>query len=876
MAAVGAFIVGIGAYSQDVVGRLGQLRYAVNDANDVEQYLRTCWKPAELNLVRIKEEEATAAALEAGLTSLAKQGPYELCWIFMSGHGWVDNSSAGLIVQPNGGGAGLPLFDVARLDSLLGSIVADRTILVLDCCFAEGLVRRMTFFGALGESVARLYVASSREQQRTWEDDGVERGVFTAHLIDLLNTGDAASFGGRKDHLDVDAELFPALCEQVPLYVYEHKSGAHQEPVKGGIARAPVTLPVANTAQRVQGRTILGTVVRRLRQAAIGIAAMGVALLLLAYTLLYYVEPGATGTLLVRHGVRSLEPLLRFLPSDRVDTGIAVGNLSNNAAAAAPLQAGYTSGVWTHVTDYRTWFTAVLAGLDAGAAAHYATLAGDLPPALGPSPSPLDVERAAWMALSAGEPASLDAILALVPGGDRRGRELVQLDVNRMDFEVLDLSMANMESYAAALSYSATLDPIEAFPAFLGFAKAAQEWLIHNTDAQRGRGARDGVVNSVAEVLGVISIARIDRGLAELDGVDRTHLLALADLGYSEVIGLALSRLPMDSEERLKVATDALGRFHGDADEPDQGVAFRTILASLDASEAAKKLVADVAAAFVRSATIPNSYYTRFLIVAADARALPPSLLDELKDQAQAALKKGELDFEDSELARVLAHAMTQIPEAERAVAYGLIERAANSVTPKSSMTAEMYAALGRQQLDTGDMLARVRAQAYAAAAYTPDDSSVLEGPTPGVTIVVGAGPWLIALAEYGRTRKLPDEDVALLRAHYANPYLRVAIVPALLYQEQQVAADGAVGSWLERLAALPTDAPAREVEQAILVADLAIRPRSQFEALLGELRRARSGSQEPELRMALGVLIVESQIARTKRSASDVWRLDD
>ena len=64
MASVGAFIVGIGAYSQEVVGRLGQLRYAVNDANDIEQYLRACWKPAELVIVRVKEDEATAAALD--------------------------------------------------------------------------------------------------------------------------------------------------------------------------------------------------------------------------------------------------------------------------------------------------------------------------------------------------------------------------------------------------------------------------------------------------------------------------------------------------------------------------------------------------------------------------------------------------------------------------------------------------------------------------------------------------------------------------------------------------------------------------------------------------------------------------------------------
>src|SRR5262249_37077474 len=164
-----------------------------------------------------------------------------------------------------------------------------RTIFVLDCCFAEGVLRRLPFFTSLERSVARLYIASSREQQRTWEDNRIRHGVFTAHLLDLLNTGNAPHTEGRKDRLDVDAELFPVLCEQVPLYILEHKNGAHQEPVKGGVSSSPVTLPVANAARRMRDRTALATAVRRLRQIATSLALVGLALLLLTYTLVYYV-----------------------------------------------------------------------------------------------------------------------------------------------------------------------------------------------------------------------------------------------------------------------------------------------------------------------------------------------------------------------------------------------------------------------------------------------------------------------------------------------------------------------------------------------------------------------------------------------------------
>ncbi|MCA1479854.1 caspase family protein [Bradyrhizobium sp. NBAIM08] len=868
MAKVGAFIVGIGAYRAIGATGLSPLQFAVNDADAVERYLRTCWPGVgDLTFVRIPEDEATAAEIEIGLGSLAEGGPYELCWLFLSGHGWVDDATAGFLVQPAPGARSPPLLFAGTLDRLISKIDAKRTILVLDCCFAEALVRRMSFFAGLGPSDARLYIASSRESQRTWEDVGVQHGVFTAHLLDLLTTGSAAQFSERKTQLDVDAELFPALCTQVPLYVFQQKGGARQEPVKGGVSSSAVTLPVASLARRVQDRTVLETVAIRLRQAATGLAVGGLALLLLSYALFYYVEPGAGGTLIVRHGTRWLEPLLRALPLERVDTGISVADLSSNSAAAAPLQSGYTTGIWTHDGSDRSrgWFDAVLPGLDPAAAARYGTLAGRQPPILGASPAPLDVERAAWMTLSDGRPDGLDAILKHVPGGDRRSRDVAQVPANQMDFEILDLTEPNMVSYAEALKYSAALDPVKAFPAFLGFAKATQEWLIHNTDAQRGRGARDRVRVATTEILGVISRARIDRGLPALDPADQALLQALSGKGYAEVLGGALGRVVGDTQSRLLSATAALQRFHGNPDDPKQGPAFETIIAGLDDSALSKELVARVIAAFTGAGAVPNSYYTRFLIAAGDARALPANVVDELVATARERLGKTDSDFEDSEYARILAHAMTQIPPAHREPAFALIERIANSVTPMSMSTAEMYAALARQRLDPEGLLAKVRERAAKAKPYTPADPSVAVGPTPGMTIVVGPGPWVAALAVFGSNRQLGPEDVAILRAHVANPALRELIVPALVYQERAAAPDTVVGLWVARLAALATESRSRGTEQAIMAGYLAALPRPEFTLLLEQLRKKRAESQEPELRIALGAILVEAIIARSK-----------
>ena len=391
MASVGALVVGIGAYRNGGPGFL-PLRFAAADADAVKQYLRTCWPgDGELELVSIEEGNATEAALREGFRVLATRGPYELCWVFLSGHGWIGENTAGFLIQPDDQVDGIAMLEASTLNRLLDEITATRTILLLDCCFAEGLVRRLPFFTALDASIARLYIASSREQQRTWEDDRVRHGVFTAHLIDLLNTGSAAQFEGRKDRLDVDADLFPALCEQVPLYVLERKNGAHQEPVKGGVSSSTVTLPVVNAARRLRDRTALGTAMLRLRQISGGLALGGMCFLLLTYVLAYYIEPGSGGTLIVRHGTRWLEPVMQIFSLTRVDTGIEVSNLSDNGAAATPLQSGYISGVWTHDAPggYRGWFTAVLAGLDSPAAARYAALVGNSPPALRRSTSSL-------------------------------------------------------------------------------------------------------------------------------------------------------------------------------------------------------------------------------------------------------------------------------------------------------------------------------------------------------------------------------------------------------------------------------------------------------------------------------------------------------
>ena len=333
----------------------------------------------------------------------------------------------------------------------------------------------------------------------------------------------------------------------------------------------------------------------------------------------------------------------------------------------------------------------------------------------------------------------------------------------------------------------------------------------------------------------------------------------------AEVLGQGLSRVVGDAQSRLAAATEALQRFHGNPDDPQQGPAFETIMAGLNDTAQSKELVACVIGAFASAGAVPNSYYTRFLIAAGDARALPANVVDELVATARERSGKADIDFEDSEYARILAHAMSQIPPAQREPAHVLIERVANSVTPMSMSSAEMYAALGRQHLDPEGLLAKVRERAAKAKPYTAADPGVAVGPAPGMTIVVGPGPWVAALAVFGSNRQLGTEEVAVLRAHLANPALRDVIVPALVRQEREAPADTIIGLWERRLAALATDSRSRGTEQAIMAGYLAARPWPEFTRLLEQLRKKRAESQEPELRIALGAIVVDALIARSR-----------
>jgi hypothetical protein len=892
---LGAIVVGIADYRYDRV-QFPPLRYTSKDADEVVKYLTTCWpKSDEAELIRLVEEDATAKAITDAFIKLGKNGPYDLQLIFLSGHGFVDSQRAGFVMQPAAGSSSvLSLLEDASLDRLLASVPAKRTILILDCCYAEGITRRMSFFGTLGQSDARLFIASSREQQLTWEDERIEHGIFTAHLIDLLRTGSSVKLKGVRDQLDVDSELFPVLCDQVPLYVLEHKQ-QRQEPVKGGISIRAVSLPVARVARRIKERSAFGTAVRRLRQ-IISMAAMAaIAFLFFAYTLAYYAEADRNGEIRLHHGTKWLAPVLGLLPTSRIDTGISSTDLSVDPANRYSVQVGEISGFWTHVSrqGYRAWYDNIRPSLDPKAAARYDVLLASDPVRpvrlLNGKSQPSEIKLVATFLLDSSDPEQLDILFTHLLGADRTVPLLSVFSPNDLDFEILDRPQTEIASYADALRSTAAIDPDRTFIAYIGFLKACQIWLAHSSAEQHGREAQRRVAEDVADVLAVIAKARLDRGEPALDSKMTTLLKELSERGYGGLVHLALSRAVASPVDKKSAARQALSAFHGNSAEPGEAAAIRQLKDLLDSSASSQAIVEETYRRFVAVGGPEQSDLTSFLIAAADKMALPPNVMAILLGKAKEAVVRLEGDakdrerasligkaqealnlrrnikFMDTEYARILAHGMSQVPAPSRPMVYRLIDNVAAGVSPLASSTAEMYTALGRQHMDTPAMFQHIVAEASAAPPYEPANPEAVAEPLPGSSIVVGHGPWLEALAVLGIDRSLAPQTIQVLEKHANDPALRDIIYRALVRQPSWLNQQCWKTSCSQMLKTFPQDGTKRQLASNILAAKLAGLPRIEFLAALDGLRKERASETEPEVRISLGFAIVNSQLARVR-----------
>ena len=874
-----AVVVGVGNYSYNsaiIPDAPEPLHFAAADARAVAVYLETCWPEHEREIEELYDQDVTQENVDAAFERLSKKRPIETLFIFLSGHGISNPDSVGFLLQPN---AALPgqfsIYEADKLNDVVASCPAKQTILMLDCCYAGAVAARLSYFWELADNeAARLFIASSRANQVTWEDKEIGHGVFTAHLLDLLNTGDVEALDTKKSFLDVDGELFPILCEQVPLYTLKAKA-AQQEPLKGGASAAPVFLPTVNATRALQSNTAFSTALRRFRQFLLVTATCIAILLIAAYSLVFHIEPTETGTLAVKRGLRWLEPAFRFLPSVRAETRLSTSQLSFDPKEAQALQGGYATGVWLHQSGlgYRAWADTVITGLNAGSALQYRALLGqriqdDEGWALGDEVASGELLLRVW-SLIGSDADPLVALLTCIPGSDRFQDLNQEFLPNIFDFSVLDLGVDQMLLYASVLEHAVVVDHKATWPHFLGFAKAGHEWLFHTSEATRGRGAHDRLRAAVADVMVRLINERRDEGIPPLDVDMINQLVTIHDRHYSDALSVAFAR--SGDAQLVEIARRAsLALFQGNTHEPEQERALLALIYSLDGSDDAKRAVDQAIAALKGADALSNSYHIRLLIEAGASKSLSEEQISKLLEQADVSLAKETRDFDDLELARVLAFSMSQIPNEDRDQALNLIELIASEEPPMSSMLAQIYGALAEQMLDTPAMLAHTRMQVEAATTEYRDTTAPSES-QPGMTILVSSDPWISTLASFALSRELSPEDAELLSRHIDNPRIGGTVARALalhsLPEEAYDTADQIVAE-LDRLA---RDFRGRDRVEALSSYSLSRLPREVFDQTMQDLSQRRSNEIESQTRASIGQIIIDAHLARSRPPDTDL-----
>ncbi|PLW67751.1 caspase family protein [Pseudohalioglobus lutimaris] len=870
---LGAIVVGVGNYSYDDVEvgyPLEQLEFAVTDAQAIVEYLEICWGEKERVIEKVYDLEATQTEIDMAFNRLCSEGPFETFFVYFSGHGISQPDKTGFLLQPEEHSRNLlSILEADRLNSILGRCPAKQTIFVLDCCYAGAITEKLPYFIKLNEGdTARLFIASSKANQVAWEDHQIGHGIFTAHLLDLLNTGDTEAFGTRRSFLDVDGELFPILCEQVPLYALRTKA-VMQEPLKGGSSANPILLPTVNATRTLESSTTLSTALHRFRQLLISMALFVAFLLVAANTLIFHIEPNESGTLAVKRGPRWLEPVFRNLPFTRAESRLSISQLSPDPSQARAVQGGYAAGVWLHRSThgYRAWADVALDSLEADSAFQYRTLLGVRPRddenwISGEKVASAELMLRIW-SLIGSDTKPLPILLSRIPGSDRYQDINEPFQSSKFDFGVLDLNVDQMLRYASALEFSTVIDHEMTWPHFLGFAKASREWLYHTSEATRGRGAHDRVKLALSDVLVRIISERRSRELSSLSSDMLDQLLTLHERNYSDALGFAFAR---SQEPKLVdiARKEGLAGFQGNPSEPDQERALLKLVYSLDGSVGSKRLVDQAVAAFEAADLLPNSYHIRLLIEAGASGSMSEKQLSMLLDDADAAMAKKVRDFDDVELARVLAFSIGQFAREDRDRAFRFIEMIASEEPPMSSMVSQIYAALAEKKFDSPEMRAHIRRQVSVARTDYQNFASASEN-QPGMSIFVSSDPWISALASIALSRPLGLEDKELLLRHLDNPRLGNTIARALAAHSIPKDKYQSATKIREELNGLLRDHPGRDRVERLSAYAIAMLSHEKFQETMDALAVIRADEIEPQTRASIGQIIINAYLARSK-----------
>lgn len=218
---VSALVIGIGKYGHGVTlekekaieladEEFPNLRYAAKDAQRFAGFLSA---KGVTNVHLLVDEDATLPGIKGGFRKLrlyckevkdyydssGGERKEPLIIVFFSGHGWADSENKHYLIPHEAKRNELEetAFSNKDFKDRLQELDTDKLVVFLDACHAGAMARENSKgnllaydfkkdLDDLGEGEGRYVISSCKPDQKSWESEKFESGVFTHHLLQLL------------------------------------------------------------------------------------------------------------------------------------------------------------------------------------------------------------------------------------------------------------------------------------------------------------------------------------------------------------------------------------------------------------------------------------------------------------------------------------------------------------------------------------------------------------------------------------------------------------------------------------------------------------------------------------------------------------------
>ncbi len=364
---VATLSVGICQYRHDYIADGDNLRFAADAATSMHRYFASSWSIRQEDRIShhiLIDQEANRKAIEESISQIAEKGPWDIVLLYFSGHGKQSNCGQGSFLDYDSNND-QPGISGNEFSDLLDKVDSKYCLLILDCCYAAGILEGCSFFSRLPESVrARLWLCSSNKWEPSWEESELKLPVFTFCLLSALQSRHPDA--KQPDHLDLESELFPKLRDRVSSDVAQFKQGASQTPLRGGISNGPLNLPLRGTG--IFGDITHSEIVRRALWRFGKIALWLVIGFLICVQLLFYtITTTPDGRLAVSRGITQTQ-FLRPAGTQRTETSFLAYDLLSSASDSVKLQFrnNEIDGVWLQndAQGRRKWLSDLLGRLE--------------------------------------------------------------------------------------------------------------------------------------------------------------------------------------------------------------------------------------------------------------------------------------------------------------------------------------------------------------------------------------------------------------------------------------------------------------------------------------------------------------------------------